>query len=113
MDALAKNVATILETLEVGREPRVDHWFTAGIRFEIGLGDVCADAATLMNQHMVPRLLTRGLGLIGVVPFFSRLTAGIKGHDHPAVTVVAMLHQLAELEMDGRNGTSFETCERN
>ena len=70
------------------------HRLPACIGFQAGLGRVRDEGRTI-DQHVVPRLLTVGLGSVFLIPGLVRPAVQIEVDDYAAIAVPAMMHKLA------------------
>ncbi len=57
---------------------------------------------TAVYEHVIPRLVAVGLGLIGLVPCLVGPARRIEGHDDASVAVPSMPNELADLKAGGR-----------
>lgn len=80
-------IRTILELAEIATNSWMDDWCRGLVRFQIGLRDISAQTAAIMDQDMIPRLLLLRLCLIRVIPSVSRHAMRVKGDNNPAVTI--------------------------
>jgi len=68
-----------------------------GVLLEILLRDVrCMGPA--VDKHMIPSLPTIGLSLVRGVPFFAGLTLFVQIHNHPTVSIPAMMYDIARFK---------------
>lgn len=104
-------VAAVFEVREVTTEPGVVDGLPAGVFLEVGLGDVSAETAAVVDEHVIPRLLAGRLGLVGIIPRVARHAAGIDRDDDTAIAVVLVGHDDAEVVVDPRRGTAIHICE--
>lgn len=61
-----------------------------GVFCQVGLSNISTEAATFVDEDVVPGLSSGRMGFIGVVPGIARHTAGINGDNHSAVSVEFM-----------------------
>jgi len=76
----------------------VDNRFGGVIGLEAALGGI-GDRAGFMNQHVVPRLVPVGLGLVGLIPLLVGRALGVKRDHHAAILITHMAHQIARRKL--------------
>lgn len=79
----------------------MSHRLTRGVNLKVRLGDVGAQAAAIMNQDVIPWLVSRRLGLVGKIPRISSHALRIAGNDDRSVMVKAMTDDLPQIENYG------------
>lgn len=97
-----KLVTAVMKNCEVALNPRVRNGLAAGVFFQIGLSYVGAEAAAVVNEHMIPRLVSGRLGFVGIIPCVACQTARIDRHDDAPVVVEFMGNDDAEIVVDSR-----------
>lgn len=70
-----KLIPTVLEVAEVAQNARVRYRLPAAVLLQVGLGDVGAEAATVVNENMIPGLVSGWLGFVRVIPSIASHTA--------------------------------------
>ncbi len=82
-------------------EQRMNYLLTALIESKAAFSWI-GDGPRFMNEHMVPRLVPVGLGLVELVPLLAGRALGVKRDHHAAVLITHMTNQIARRERGRR-----------
>jgi hypothetical protein len=88
-------ITAVFESGEVTVKSGMIDRLATEVFFQVGLGDVGAEATAVMDEDVIPWLLAGRLGLVGVVPCFACHAVQVDSDNNPPIAVVLMYHDYA------------------
>ena len=79
---------------------------SAGVFFQVGLGDIGAEATAVVNKNVIPRLFAGRLGFVRMIPSVTRHTAKVDRYNDAPVVITFMRDDNAEIVVNSRSVSS-------
>ena len=95
-----KTIATLFKLRKIKAGAWVVDCLAASILFEIGLGYVGTQTATIVDEHIIPRLISTGLCFVAFIPSITCHATRVNRDNSAAIAVELVSHNKTEIVYD-------------